>query len=143
MIAQFNSISNWVASEILKKKSVKDRAVILNRFIIIAEESRAMRNFNSVMAILSGLQSTPIYRLQKTWNVNIIFLLKKSKQIFNQILKIYLKFQLLPELSWDIWDDLNALMSNDNNYANYRQAVRTAPPPCIPYIGNYYYNILM
>lgn len=79
MIAQFNSISNWVASEILKKKSVKDRAVILNRFIIIAEESRAMRNFNSVMAILSGLQSTPIYRLQKTWNVNIIFFIKKVK----------------------------------------------------------------
>lgn len=37
MIDQFNSISNWVASEILKKKSAKRRAVLLNRWIVIAE----------------------------------------------------------------------------------------------------------
>ena len=37
MVAQFNQVSNWVASEILKIESIKERAVLLHRFIIIAE----------------------------------------------------------------------------------------------------------
>mmetsp|Transcript_7790 Transcript_7790/g.9650 ORF Transcript_7790/g.9650 Transcript_7790/m.9650 type:complete len:604 (+) Transcript_7790:463-2274(+) len=110
MINQFNSISNWAASEILKKKTPKARAVLLNRFIVIAEESRALRNYNAVMSILSGLQSAPIYRLQHTWN-------------------------LLPDESWDIWDSLNHLMSNDNNYANYRKLIKDSEQPSVPYIG--------
>ena len=28
-----------------------------------------MQNYNSVMAIISGLKSAPIERLKKTWNV--------------------------------------------------------------------------
>jgi son of sevenless-like protein len=112
LIEQFNSISNWVASEILRESSVKQRAVLLHRFIIIAEESRALRNYNAVMAILSGLQSAPIYRLKHTWS-------------------------LLPDRSWDIWDDLNALMNNENNFSLYRKVVRTSRPPRVPYIGVY------
>lgn len=30
-----------------------------------------MQNFNSLMAIVVGLKSAPIYRLKKTWNVSI------------------------------------------------------------------------
>ena len=70
MIEQFNLISNWVASEIVQVEDEKQRAVLLNRFIIVAEECRAMNNFNAVMEIIAGLQSAPIYRLKHTWSVS-------------------------------------------------------------------------
>ena len=90
MIMRFNTISNWVSSEIVKVEDVKERAVVLNRFVIIAEvfiyliiyniiyyfvliiylkESRALSNYNAVMEIIAGLQSAPIYRLKNTWSV--------------------------------------------------------------------------
>ena len=42
-----------------------------------------MQNFNSVMAIISGLKSAPIERLKKSWNVSAR-LLRFSKQTNNQ-----------------------------------------------------------
>lgn len=33
----------------------------------IADKCRSVGNYNSVKAILAGLQCTPIYRLKKTW----------------------------------------------------------------------------
>jgi hypothetical protein len=37
MVAEFNRISNWAASEVLKVSNPQERALILNRLIIIAE----------------------------------------------------------------------------------------------------------
>lgn len=37
MIERFNMISSWTSSEVLREKSLKERAVILHRLIIIAE----------------------------------------------------------------------------------------------------------
>lgn len=49
LIQQFNSISNWVASEILKAQKSKDRALLLNRFIILAEVSpRKVKNIQKL-----------------------------------------------------------------------------------------------
>jgi len=70
LINRFNSICNWASSVVLKTENLKERAVILHRLIIIAEESRALRNYNAVMAIISGLQCSAIYRLSQTWNVS-------------------------------------------------------------------------
>ena len=37
MISLFNLICNWASSEVLRSENIKERAVILNRLIIIAE----------------------------------------------------------------------------------------------------------
>lgn len=40
----------------------------------------------------------------------------------------------MPDETWDIWASLNVIMSNDNNYAEYRKVIM-AEYPAVPYIG--------
>jgi len=43
--------------------------------------------------------------------------------------------QLLPTKSLEIWESLNILVNNDENFRKYRAAVKKAGAPCIPYLG--------
>jgi son of sevenless-like protein len=71
-----------------------------------------LHNYNAVQEILSGLHSSPVYRLKKTWDgVN-----PKLKKVFSSLEK---------------------LMGGDNNYSNFRAALHSESPPCIPYLGMY------
>ncbi|XP_076871447.1 ral guanine nucleotide dissociation stimulator-like 1 isoform X2 [Brachyhypopomus gauderio] len=92
-IAQFNSVTNAVITSLLcpsvrtgspqvkrfprsprlsplpqhtAKKAVH-RARIIEKWIAVAQECRQLRNFSSLHAILSALQSNAVYRLKNTW----------------------------------------------------------------------------
>ncbi|XP_016086990.1 ral guanine nucleotide dissociation stimulator-like 1 [Sinocyclocheilus grahami] len=67
-IAQFNAVTNWVITSLLRSSSsVTQRARVIEKWVGIAQVCRELKNFSSVKAILSALQSNPIYRLRKTW----------------------------------------------------------------------------
>ncbi|KAG6930814.1 ral guanine nucleotide dissociation stimulator like 1 [Chelydra serpentina] len=68
-ISQFNAVTKCVVSTILKGKDLKtqQRAKIIEKWIHIAHECRILKNFSSLRAIVSALQSNSIYRLKKTW----------------------------------------------------------------------------
>uniref|UniRef100_A0A673FMR5 Ras-GEF domain-containing protein n=1 Tax=Sinocyclocheilus rhinocerous TaxID=307959 RepID=A0A673FMR5_9TELE len=67
-IAQFNAVTSWVITSLLRSSSsATQRAKIIEKWVRIAQGCRELKNFSSLKAILSALQSNPIYRLRKTW----------------------------------------------------------------------------
>ncbi|XP_053470583.1 ras-specific guanine nucleotide-releasing factor RalGPS2 isoform X2 [Ictalurus furcatus] len=72
-----------------------------------------MNNLHAVMAVVSGLQSAPIFRLSKTWAV----LSRKDKATFEK---------------------LEYLMAKEDNYKRLRDYISSqSMTSCIPYLGMY------
>src|ERR1041385_6099644 len=65
-IDHFNHLAYWVANFILLRDKPKHRAIMMEKFMRIARKLRELNNYNSLGAILAGLQSTPIHRLLQT-----------------------------------------------------------------------------
>ncbi|XP_066233842.1 ral guanine nucleotide dissociation stimulator-like [Saccopteryx leptura] len=68
-VKHFNCVVTCVITTCLGDPSMKarDRAKVVEHWIEVAKECRALRNFSSLHAILSALRSTSVHRLQKTW----------------------------------------------------------------------------
>ncbi|XP_049416641.1 ral guanine nucleotide dissociation stimulator-like 1 [Epinephelus fuscoguttatus] len=81
-IAQFNAITNQVIMSLLCQPTdatssptssrrplttPAQRARIIEKWIRVAQDCRRLKNFSSLKAILSALQSNAVYRLRKTW----------------------------------------------------------------------------
>lgn len=62
-------MSYWVVTELVLCPNFKKRVTVLKRFINLLELAKEQRNFNSVMAILSGLNHGCVSRLKQTWAV--------------------------------------------------------------------------
>lgn len=86
-VNQFNAVSFRVISSILVELSLRpaERALIITCWIDIAQELRLIKNFSSLKAIISGLQSNPIYRLQKTWQA----IAKEKIELFEELARIF------------------------------------------------------
>ncbi|TPX62785.1 hypothetical protein SpCBS45565_g06925 [Spizellomyces sp. 'palustris'] len=122
MIVMSNQITGWVASSILTEKDIKKRAQIMKQFILIAEwkaylsfttqRCRAINNYNTLMSILAGLNSAPIHRLKRTW-------------------------ELLSARTHGLLDILRKTMNPTKNFSHYRETLHSANPPCVPFLGFY------
>ncbi|NXV99394.1 RGL1 protein, partial [Fregetta grallaria] len=86
-IFQFNAVTKCVVTTILKSKELKkqQRAKIIEKWIHIAHECRILKNFSSLRAIISALQSNSIYRLKKTW----VFVSKDTMLMFEELSDIF------------------------------------------------------
>ncbi|KAI8811714.1 ras guanine nucleotide exchange factor domain-containing protein, partial [Cladochytrium replicatum] len=107
-----NQVTGWVAHTILQEKDLKKRGNYIKQFILIAEKCRKLNNFNTMMSIISGLESAHIHRLQRTWA----------------------QLSLRTVQSFDM---LKNLMSSTKNFIKYREALHSINPPCIPFLGFY------
>ncbi|XP_052266560.1 ras-GEF domain-containing family member 1B-like isoform X2 [Dreissena polymorpha] len=63
----FNRLSYLVASEICSHLKKKNRVRLVEYFIDVAKECINIGNFNSLMAIIAGMNMNPVSRLKKTW----------------------------------------------------------------------------
>ncbi|XP_014675863.1 PREDICTED: ras-GEF domain-containing family member 1B-A-like, partial [Priapulus caudatus] len=64
----FNRLSYLVATDICLNVKKKQRAKIIEYFIDVAKECFNLGNFNSLMAIVAGMNMAPVSRLKKTWS---------------------------------------------------------------------------
>lgn len=86
-VNQFNAVSLRVISTILMDTTMKsqDRAKILETWIDIAQELRVLKNFSSLKAIVSGLQSNSVYRLEKCWQC----MPREKHELFRELERIF------------------------------------------------------
>ncbi|KAI9013803.1 ras guanine nucleotide exchange factor domain-containing protein [Phycomyces nitens] len=110
-ISHFNFISAWVATSIVTQPKLNKRAAVLEKFMSIAVELRNHNNYNSLMAILAGINNAAVLRLRLT-RESI-----SSKKIFKQ------------------YQSLEKLMSTDRSFSSYRMALKASESPGIPYLG--------
>ena len=110
LIARFNQISTFIQYTILKSKGLRNRVKKLKKCIKIGEALRQLRNYNSLCAVWSGLNSTKIHRLKDAWGL----LAHKQKVMFKQFGVIFLR---------------------EHNSGNMRHLIRFATPPTIPHLG--------
>uniref|UniRef100_A0A672QAW3 Ras-GEF domain-containing protein n=1 Tax=Sinocyclocheilus grahami TaxID=75366 RepID=A0A672QAW3_SINGR len=109
----FMIVSFWVVREILHAQTLKIRAEVLSLYIRTAKKLCDMNNLHAVMAVVSALQSAPIFRLAKTWAL----LSRKDKATFER---------------------LEYLMSKEDNYKRLRDFISSqSMTSCIPYLGIY------
>ncbi|KAI0484289.1 ras GEF [Xylariaceae sp. FL0804] len=66
MITHFNHIATWVSNMILIRDKAKHRAQMLDKFMQIAIKLRKLNNYNSLAAVLAGINGTAIHRLSQT-----------------------------------------------------------------------------
>ncbi|KAJ1553866.1 hypothetical protein HK405_006677, partial [Cladochytrium tenue] len=112
MIAMSNQVSGWVAQSILSEKDHQKRKRLIVHFIAIAEKCRTLNNFNTLMAILAGLNTAPIHRLKRTW-------------------------ELVPAKNMGGLEALRETMDSTKNFSRYRETLHSINPPCVPFLGFY------
>lgn len=117
-IIHFNYISFWVCSMILVQQKVKNRARMLEKFMNIASILRHSNNYNTLQALLAGLNNASIHRLRST----------REAMAGKTVSKVY--------------QSLTRLMSSDRSFAAYRLALENSDGRTIPYLGVHLQDIL-
>ncbi|XP_004590323.2 ral guanine nucleotide dissociation stimulator-like 2 [Ochotona princeps] len=98
-VTQFNKVAGAVVSSVLGATSTGEgpgevtvrplrppqRARLLEKWIRVAEECRLLRNFSSVYAVVSALQSSPIHRLRAAWGEAA----RDSLRVFSSLCHIF------------------------------------------------------
>ncbi|XP_061790157.1 rap guanine nucleotide exchange factor 6 isoform X3 [Nerophis lumbriciformis] len=112
-LKQFEEVINqetfWVATEILKEPNALKRMKTIKHFIKIALQCRECKNFNSMFAIISGLNLAPVARLRGSW-------------------------EKLPSKYDKLFGDLQDVFDPSRNMSKYRNVLssQSMQPPIIP-----------
>jgi len=108
IIERFNKTSFWIASEIVKQNDLRLRVKTLSKSIKLMRHLMEMGNMQGMMSVFSAVNITPVQRLTETWKI-------------------------LPNKYSIILKTVGDLMSSTQNYKNYREHLRNAPRPFIPF----------
>eukprot|EP01127_Copromyxa_protea_P013116 TRINITY_DN3487_c0_g3_i1.p1 TRINITY_DN3487_c0_g3~~TRINITY_DN3487_c0_g3_i1.p1 ORF type:complete len:605 (-),score=151.01 TRINITY_DN3487_c0_g3_i1:360-2174(-) len=98
MIKNFNSISFWVATEIVSTPNKKQRVLVLKRVMLIMSHLLTLHNYHTLMAMYCGLMMFEVQRLSATWKAI------GSKDV---------KFM----------DEIERLLNSKSNWANLRHTI--------------------
>jgi len=112
VIKAFNSMGSLVTCQILSQTEPRVRAKYIKFFLQVAVECRELRNYTSTMEITAALAAAPIARLNKSWS-------NKTREQFKELERLMLA-----------------------NFRELRSITTNASPPCIPYLGLYFSDLV-
>jgi len=82
----------------------------MKQFIVVADRCRVIQNFSTMMAIVTGLNSSPIHRLKRSWE-------QVTSKCMSQL------------------ETCETVINSYKNYNNFRTALAAVAPPCVPFLG--------
>lgn len=109
---RFNQISKWIVNFVVKPESLKQRRLNWIKGLNLVKHLGKFNNFNSLLAVSSGLQNASVHRLKHTQEGTDPKLLQE-------------------------FEALTVLMSADKSFRGYRAHMTSCSPPLVPYIGIY------
>ncbi|XP_023586612.1 ral guanine nucleotide dissociation stimulator isoform X2 [Trichechus manatus latirostris] len=143
-VTQFNSVANCVITTCLGDRNMKatDRARVVEHWIEVARECRILKNFSSLHAVLSALQSNAIHRLKKTWEE----VSRESFRIFQKLSEIF-----SDENNYSLSREL-LIKEGTSKFATLEMTTRRAPKRqrelgviqgTVPYLGTFLTDLVM
>ncbi|NWH63353.1 RGL1 protein, partial [Geococcyx californianus] len=150
-ISQFNTVTKCVISTILKGKELKtqQRAKIIEKWIYIAHECRILKNFSSLKAIISALQSSPIYRLKKTWACvpkDVMLIFEELSVIFSDHDNYLTTRELLMKEGTSKFANLDSSVKENQKRTQKRLQVQKdmgLMQGTVPYLGTFLTDLIM
>ncbi|CAO3665949.1 unnamed protein product [Umbelopsis ramanniana] len=112
MIQLSTRVTGWIADSVLAEKEVKRRAAVIKYWIKVGDACLQLQNYNTLMAIRSALDSTGVARLRRTWD-------------------------LLSTRHKNTLETMRGATDTSRNFAKYRQRLKGAIAPCLPFLGVY------
>ncbi|KFQ83486.1 Ral guanine nucleotide dissociation stimulator-like 1, partial [Phoenicopterus ruber ruber] len=150
-ISQFNAVTKCVVSTILQSKELKaqQRAKIIEKWIHIAHECRILKNFSSLRAIISALQSNSIYRLKKTWACvpkDIMLMFEELSDIFSDHDNYLTSRELLMKEGTSKFANLDSSVKENQKRTQRRLQLQKdmgVMQGTVPYLGTFLTDLIM
>ncbi|KAI8334393.1 ras guanine nucleotide exchange factor domain-containing protein [Chlamydoabsidia padenii] len=134
LIGFFNKTCQWVASEIVRTRSMDLRIQVIEKFIRIALKCYHHRNYSTLMQILLGLQAPAVSRLERSWHRIDPY----EKQIFNELkemAKPFRNWKNVRDAMSKAVEDIAESPAVESVLINKSESIHRRG--CIPFLGLY------
>ena len=109
-VNRFNALTGHVTYAVLSPHTCESRARVLEHWLRIAGECHEINNFSGLYSIFCGINSTPVFRLKKTW-------------------------ALVNDALVEMFEVFSVLFAPQKNSMNFRNSLNSAILPAIPHVG--------